>query len=163
MADTIEKYTEKMKNICKQLLSLDTDLVEALMHGDPFDKLIRNMSTRNSEGEIFYNHKRMLNHYPRSSRANDIVNNNSLTDNEKIKLLYLEHDFPLGLIKSELKQGLKKKSNDELFEIVEKSLAVTLVTKEERREIDSKYKSTMPENGQNRYEATNITLMTKGL
>ena len=157
-------YRNKMKRVVKHLLSLNEEELKAFFYADPFDKILRNISTRSVDGDLAYNNKRMLDHYPRSEAANKIVQAKNLTEKQKVKLLYLEHDEPISIIKKEILETKEKSpaSVEDLAAIAERGLAVTLITKEEAGQIDNKYKCKMPDDGQTRYKATDISVITAG-
>lgn len=160
MAKTISEYHRKMKCILNKIFEMDDEYIVAFFHGDPFDKIVRNISTRSENGEVFYNNKKMLSHYPRSKKADEIANNKKLSDEQKVKLLYLEHDVPLKVVKDKLRDK-NNRSQEQLSPNLGECLKVTLITKEEAGQINKKYKSSMPEEDKTRYEAMVIQLITK--
>lgn len=159
IVNTIKDYDVKMKKVIAHLLKLDDDILEALFLGDPFTKILRNISTRKSDGAIFYKHKNMFDHFPRSKKADEIINT-EMNDDEKIKELYLEHDYPFNLTLKDLRTAKQEEKDiNTMMEIIEKGLEVTLITKNEAKIIDSKYKISMPDEG-TRYAASKIEIIT---
>ena len=168
----VKNYSKIMLNIAVSILNKSN--IDALFNGDSYDKIIRNLSTRDKEGILIYNCDAAFNHFPRSKTANDIVlfceswnemvklsTNKNKTRIETMQL-YLEHDIPISVTKLKLRSEIEKKPIDriKIKKIIENGIKITLITKNESNKINKEYKSKMPDYPLTRYSILEIDIIT---
>jgi hypothetical protein len=134
------------------ILNLPPHLKEAFSKGNPFDKLLRSYSEFTSTGERLYKAKRSFKHYPFSVKAS-----HQFKKTGSLVGLHAEHVTPLSLIKKRLNSG-SIKSEIGVKRFLAKHNQVVVITKEEQRKIDSKFRSKMPPNVKSRLEYFGIKI-----
>lgn len=145
-------HQDAIAEIIYLLLKMNTNLTEALSRGNPFDKLLRSYSEFTSKGVPLYRNKRCINYYPFSESAfNHFSKYNSLDG------LHAEHVIPLSLIKNELLSN-KKWTLVKIKRYLSENNKVVVITKEEQKLIDSKFKSKVPSDGKSRLEYFKIKI-----
>lgn len=146
-------HQDAISEVIYAILKLPPHLREAFSRGNPFDKLLRSYSEHTSTGKRLYkSKKRNYKHYPFSVNALHHFNKiNSLVG------LHAEHVTPLSLIKKKLCNG-NIKSEIGVKRFLAKHNKVVVITKEEQRKIDSRYRSKMPSNGKSRLEYFGIKI-----
>jgi hypothetical protein len=139
-------HQDAMAEIIYSLLKMPNDLRDALIRGNPFDKLLRSYSEFTSNGESLYRNKRSVNFYPFSVKA--------IAHYKKYKTLdglHAEHIVPL----SHIKKVLLNDKNWSLLRVknyLAKYNQVVVITEDEQKLIDTKFKSTMPPRGTSRLD-----------
>jgi hypothetical protein len=139
-------HQQGIAQILFNLLQMDDELIKVLSRCNPFDKLLRSYSEFNSKGEFLYRNKKSINHYKFSVKAYK-----HFVKFQSMKELHSDHIVPLGIIKKELIEK-KFKTLRSLSNYLEKTNFVIVVTKEEQKKIDAKYRRDLPTNGLNRFD-----------
>lgn len=148
----LKSHQDSIAEIIYHLLKMPNNLTEALARGNPFDKLLRSYSEFTSNGAPLYRNMRCINYYPFSESAFSHYNRNNSLDG-----LHAEHVVPLSLIKSELLSH-KNWSLIKVKRYLAENNKVVIITKEEQKLVDSKFKSTIPSNGKSRLEYFKIKI-----
>ena len=141
-------YHNVIIDLLHYILTQPDEYLARLDSGNAYDKIIRNYHQFNNNGEkVYRNKKRIIKHYRFTVDAWKLKDDKSK--------LYYEHLIPLKITKSDLLNSDKTK--EEIAKILNKNEIVVL-TKKESKELDKKYKSTMPDNGMNRIEIMNYKI-----
>lgn len=134
------------------ILNQGEEYFKNLNKGNAFDKIVRNYHQFNEKGEKISGNKRSLSYYKFSEAA---------WSSPKSEWYY-EHLVPIKIIKNSL---LSLIVEDEVTKSnIEKVLHQTqyvVITKTEAKELDTVYKYTLPESGQNRLQAMGIQLASE--
>lgn len=149
------KYHEAIVDLIYYILSNGNDFLNLIDSGNAYDKIIRNYHQFNSKGKKVYRNKSlMIKHYRFSVDAWNKVDDK--------KDLYFEHVYPVKLIKKELKSLIlgENVSKTKIRYILDKS-EIVVITREEAKLIDKKFKDSIPFNGNDRLQEMNIEIYSK--
>ena len=138
------EYHATMVDLIYQILIKGEEYLNQVDSGNAYDKIIRNYHQFNGLGEkVYKNNNRMMKYYRFSEDA--------WQNRDDKSLLYHEHLVPIKIIKSELKKLIKQE--DVTVENIEQILnktEIVIITNDEQRKLDAKYKTTIPSNGNDR-------------
>lgn len=146
------KYHDAIIDLICHILNQGKEYQERIDSGNAFNKILRNYHQFNSKGEKVYRTlSRMEKHYRFSESA--------WLKRKNKKKLYFEHLTPVKMIKCELLKLIKEErvSPSNIKSILDKT-EIVVITKEEAITIDSKYRTTIPENGNDRLTENNISI-----
>jgi hypothetical protein len=145
-------HQDAIAEIIYRLIKMPINLRVALVRGNPFDKLLRSYSEFTSKGDPLYRNKRCFEFYPFSVNAQSYFRKNNTLDG-----LHAEHEIPLSIIKEKLLENCSW-SLLRVKRYLAENNKVVVITKDEQRLIDSKFKSSMPADGKSRIEYFRIKI-----
>jgi hypothetical protein len=149
-------HQEGIANVIQSILVLNNEVLETFKRGNPFDKLLRSYSERNSKGENLYNNwERSFKHYKFSIEAYQ-----AYTQENNLSNLYAEHLIPLSILRNELLQ-IKNPTVEIVLKVLEEKNIIIIITKNQQKIIDKYFKSKLPENGQDRLTYHGILIHEK--
>ena len=111
--------------------------------GNAYDKIIRNYHQFNINGEkVYRNVTLMQTHYRFTEEA--------WQKRTEIKELYFEHLVPLKIIKQDLQNLIGTNFTREDIKMILDKTEIVVLTRQQAKLLDSKYKSDLPSDGKSR-------------
>jgi len=147
-------YHEAIIDLIYYILKRGENYLKFIDSGNAYNKIIRNYHQFNFKGEKVYRNKSlMVSYYRISQKAFNKIND--------LSKIYFEHVYPVKLIKQDLKMLQPDEvTHSAIKNILDKSEIVVL-TREEAKHIDKKFKDSIPLNGNDRLQEMNIEIHSK--
>jgi hypothetical protein len=147
-------YHSSIIELIIYILSRGENYLDLIDSGNAYDKILRNYHQFNIQGKKVYRNLALMKVHYRFTK-------DAWAHKDKISELHCEHLVPLKIIKDDLRAIIGKKiTQDKITAILHKTEIVVL-TKDQSKKLDLKYKSIMPENGLDRLRSMKFSIEPK--
>jgi hypothetical protein len=150
-------YHESIIDLIVYILMKDDEYIKNIDSGNAFDKILRNYHQFNYAGEKVYRVMSRMERYYQFSA--DAWNNR-----KNRKELYFEHLVPIKLIKKQLFDlKVAGNVNQNTVKEIMNSTKIVVITRQDQKKVDNKYKTSIPSNGIDRLTAQEIFIAKETL
>jgi hypothetical protein len=116
--------------------------------GNAYDKILRNYHQINFRGEKVYRNISLM-------QTNYRFTKEAWKNKGDLKELYFEHLIPIRIIKDDLRNIIGTDfTDDDIRSILDKT-EIVVITRNQAKQLDMKFKSSLPDNGINRLQSMN--------
>ena len=139
----MNSYHNSIIELIAFILGKGHEYLSDIDSGNAYDKIIRNYHQFNIKGEkVYRNITLMQTHYRYTQDA--------WQNRTEIKELYFEHLVPLKIIKKELQNLIGTNFTREQIKMILEKTEIAVLTKQQAKLLDKKYKSDLPSGGESR-------------